>query len=118
LIRTLTLDNGVEFAQHQAIAQALNIDIFFCEPYCSWQKGSVENGNLQLREELPRDVRLNQFTQRRINRIVDRINHRPLKCLNFKHRQKYFKRLSHKLIIFTRRLKLIFFMRLLYKKFN
>jgi len=49
LLATVTFDNGGEFAEHQRIAQALNIDIFFCKPYASYEKGTIENGNRELR---------------------------------------------------------------------
>lgn len=42
-IHTITSDNGKEFANHKAIAEALNIDFFFAKPYQSWQRGANEN---------------------------------------------------------------------------
>ena len=45
LITTLTLDNGGEFSKHEEISKALKIDIFFCRPYASHEKGTIENGN-------------------------------------------------------------------------
>lgn len=84
LITTLTLDNGGEFAKHEAIAEALKIDIFFCRPYASYEKGTIENGNRQLRRDLPRDVKIDNYSQKEIDEIVNRVNNRPLKCLGFK----------------------------------
>jgi IS30 family transposase len=48
-VKTLTVDNGKEFADHQAIVQALGIQTYFADPYCSWQRGSNENFNELLR---------------------------------------------------------------------
>lgn len=84
LITSLTLDNGGEFALHETIAKALQIDIFFCKPYASYQKGTVENGNRQLRRDLPRDIEIEKYKQTDIDEIVNRVNNRPLKCLGYK----------------------------------
>jgi transposase, IS30 family len=84
LIETLTLDNGGEFARHEDIARALRIDTFFCDPYSSYQKGSVENGNGVLRYDLPRSADIDSLSQKQIDKIVDKINNRPMKCLGFR----------------------------------
>lgn len=84
LITTLTLDNGGEFAKHESIAKALNIDIFFCRPYASYEKGTVENGNRQLRRDLPREIEIDSYSQAQMDEIVNRVNNRPLKCLGYK----------------------------------
>ena len=52
--KTMTFDNGGEFAGHRALTQELGIKVFFTDPYCSWQKGGVENTNGRLRRDLPR----------------------------------------------------------------
>jgi IS30 family transposase len=83
LIQTLTFDNGGEFSKHEKIAKRLKIDTFFCDPYSSYQKGSVENGNGVLRYDLPRNTDIKSLTQKQINKIVDKINNRPMKCLGF-----------------------------------
>ena len=84
LIQTLTLDNGGEFSKHEDIAKCLRIDTFFCDPYSSYQKGSVENGNGVLRYNLPRSADIDSLSQKQINNLVDKINNRPMKCLGFK----------------------------------
>jgi len=83
LLATVTFDNGGEFAEHQRIAQALNIDILFCKPYASYEKGTIENGNRELRYSLPRDVAIDSYQQIKIDTIVNAINHRPMKCLGY-----------------------------------
>lgn len=84
LITTLTLDNGGEFANHESIAKRLEINTFFCDPYASYQKGSVENGNGVLRYDLPRSADIESYTQLQIDKIVNKINNRPMKCLGYK----------------------------------
>ncbi len=83
-ISSITFDNGSEFFSHLEIVRQLGISTFFCDPYKSWQKGSVENGNGVLRFELPRTTEINKMSQKEINRIVMRINRRPMKCLGFR----------------------------------
>ena len=78
------MDNGSEFANNETIAEALQIDIFFCRPYASHQKGTIENGNRQLRRDLPRHAKIDRYNQQEIDDIVNRVNNRPLKCLGYK----------------------------------
>lgn len=83
LIETLTLDNGGEFSDHEDIVKCLKIDTFFCDPYSSYQKGSIENGNGVIRYDLPRSTNLEKMSQKDIDKIIDKINNRPMKCLGF-----------------------------------
>lgn len=78
LFASCTLDNGGEFAQHETIAKKLNADTYFCDPYSSYQKGSVEQGNGVVRAELPRETDLGNMTQSEINKLMKEINNRPM----------------------------------------
>lgn len=53
-VKTLTVDKGKEFSDHQAIEQTLGIQTYFADPYCSWQRGSKENFNGLLRHYIPK----------------------------------------------------------------
>jgi IS30 family transposase len=57
-VNTLTLYNGKEFADHQAIDQRLGIQTYFADPYCSWERGSNENFNGLLRQFIPKKRRM------------------------------------------------------------
>lgn len=59
-LQTITLFNGSEFADHTAVAKAVNATIYFCDPYCSGQRGSNENTNSLIRQYFPKctDFRL------------------------------------------------------------
>lgn len=83
-VRTLTVDNGKEFAHHLATDQALGIQTYFADPYCSWQRGSNENFNGLLRQYIPKKRRMETVTDEELNMIQNRINHRPRKRLGFK----------------------------------
>lgn len=58
-LKSLTLDNGGEFSDHEQWFQELGLPSFFCDPYASWQKGGVENTNGRLRRDFPRNTRAN-----------------------------------------------------------
>lgn len=81
---TLTLDNGTEFHGHCEIAKKATLDVFFAEPYSSWQRGSNENANGVLRRFLPKGSNLANLTPQRLRRIVEWMNHRPRKCLEWR----------------------------------
>jgi len=81
---TLTLDNGVEFADHERIEKKAEATIFFADPYASWQRGSNENANGRLRRFVPRSMDLSQLSSQKLRRIVQKMNHQPRKCLGWK----------------------------------
>lgn len=91
MIKSLTLDNGSEFAKHQKIAEQLECKIYFCDPYKPYQKGAVENANTLIRKMLPRCVNIGSLSQNNINSIIDKFNNRPMKCLDFKTPSQIFK---------------------------
>jgi IS30 family transposase len=80
---SVTADNGSENADHLIVSQALSIPFYFCHPYHSWEKGSVENTNGLLRRYVPRDTDLNRVDQGDLDAIAAELNHRPRKCLGF-----------------------------------
>lgn len=82
-VKSITFDNGVEFSRHEKIAEKLKTKIYFCEPYKSYQKGTIENCNKQLREWLPKDALINVISQYEINARIKLLNQRPMKCLAY-----------------------------------
>lgn len=80
---TLTTDNGLEFANHQAIANALGIDYYFCHPYASWERGLNENINGLIRQYIPKGSSFDTITEAQIEMIAYKLNHRPRKSLNW-----------------------------------
>ncbi len=82
--KTLTFDNGKEFAEHEFIAQCLQAKVYFAHPYCSWERGLNENHNGLLRQFFPKKTNLLKVTQDQVNEAVYRLNHRPRKCLGYR----------------------------------
>lgn len=80
---SITYDNGIENTQHLLVNQALHSQSFFCEPYHSWEKGSIENRNGIIRQYLPKSTDFNPISQNLLSKIQDSINHTPLKCLGY-----------------------------------
>ena len=83
-VHTITTDNGKEFAQHEHIASTLDAQFFFAHPYCSWERGANENMNGLIRQFFPKNMRFETISQNDINAVIDKLNHRPRKCLGFK----------------------------------
>ena len=83
LRRTITYDNGPENVHHQRTNLKLGTRSFFCRPYHSWEKGSVEQVIGLIRRYLPKKTDLTKITRKELNRIESLLNHRPRKCLNF-----------------------------------
>jgi len=82
-IKTITADNGKEFAAHQLISEALNIDFYFAKPYASWQRGSNENLNGLIRQYIPKKTDFDTITDEDIKKITDELNNRPRKRYKF-----------------------------------
>jgi IS30 family transposase len=79
-MKSLTLDNGIENRYHAA----LRVPVYFCDPYSSWQKGSVENANKMIRHYLPKGMDLAEVTPARLQAIIRIINNKPRKILGYK----------------------------------
>jgi len=84
LVHTLTADNGKEFAEHQAIAKALNCDFYFADPYASWQRGLNENTNSLIRQYCPKGSCFKHLDDEHFEFIMHRLNNRPRKILGMK----------------------------------
>ena len=82
--RTITQDNGGEFARHEAVTAAIGMRAFFCDPHSPWQRGSIENANGRLRRELPRKTSLGDYTDDDINDVIWNLNSTPRKCLAYR----------------------------------
>lgn len=82
-IKSITYDNGGEFSKHEKINKELNIKSYFCKPYHSWEKGTVENINGLIRRFFPKGTNFDTITEEAISYVEDWINNRPMKILNY-----------------------------------
>lgn len=95
--KTITQDNGVEFALHYKMNEELQMQTYFCNPHSPWQKGGIENINGRLRRYFPKKTNLTEFSETKIQQIALRINTTPRKCLDYKTPLEVF---SHHLLHF------------------
>ncbi len=82
-IHTITADNGKEFAGHQSISKALNVDVYFAKPYHSWERGANENTNGLIRQYFKKGTSFENLTDKDIERVQNILNNRPGKKLGF-----------------------------------
>ena len=84
LKKSMTFDNGGEFTNHQELVDSMGMKTYFCDPYSSWQKGTVENINGRLRRDFPRKLNLNGVSQAEIEQINIMHNLTPREKLGYK----------------------------------
>lgn len=84
VIRTITFDNGKEFAGHAQIAKKLGVQTYFAKPYHSWERGLNEHHNGLIRQFLPKGTNFLEVTHKQVSAIQKNINDRPRNVLSFK----------------------------------
>jgi IS30 family transposase len=96
VFQTATTDRGKEFACYANLEAAHGVQVYFTDPYSSWQRGSNENANGLLREFFPKGTDFAQVREDELAQALDLINHRPRKCLGWKTAHESFsEELSH-----------------------
>jgi transposase, IS30 family len=94
LRKTITFDNGTEFARHQRLHD-LAMQTYFCDPHAPWQKGGIENAIGRMRRFLPRKTALATLPDGRFRALVSAYNNTPRKCLDFKTPAEAFAEVLH-----------------------
>jgi len=82
--KTITADNGSENTKHEYITKETGIKVFFCTPYHSWEKGSVENAIGVIRRFVPKGSNIDEITEEEIEWVENWYNNLPMKCLMYK----------------------------------
>ncbi len=100
-VKTITTDNGSEFAAHLEITKRLSIKgaeqvvVYFADSYCSWQKGAIENANKLIRRYIKKKASFDDFSDAKIMRIQKKLNRRPREKLDFDSpKKRFFKNIS------------------------
>jgi len=83
-VRTMTFDNGKEFAGFKALERGLGMRSYFARPYHSWERGTNENTNGLLRQFFPKGMDFGTIIQSNVDRALELLNNRPRKCLNYR----------------------------------
>ena len=81
--RSITFDNGKEFAEHKLLAARTQMPVFFAKPYAPWQRGTNENTNGLLRQFFPKGTSLENIAPRRVAHVARLLNNRPRKSLGY-----------------------------------
>lgn len=84
LRRSMTFDNGKEFAEHQKLTRGLGLEVYFADPYASWQRGTNENTNGLLRQFFIKGTDFTQVPHREVARVEQLINERPRRRLGYR----------------------------------
>jgi IS30 family transposase len=84
LRRSMTFDNGKEFAKHPRLTWGLGLEVYFADPYASWQRGANENMNGLLRQFFPKGTDFTQISHRQVARVEQLLNERPRKRLAYR----------------------------------
>ncbi|MFT7315338.1 MAG: IS30 family transposase [Paraglaciecola sp.] len=81
--KTVTADNGKEFAYHEKMTESLKCDVYFADPHCSWQRGLNENTNGLLRQYWPKSTDFKKVSQSAVQDVIVSANDRPRRKLNY-----------------------------------
>lgn len=82
-VHSITSDNGSEFAEHEFIANKLDLNFYFAHPYSSWERGLSEYTNKLIRQYVPKKSIFENYTNEYITDVQQKINRRPREYLDF-----------------------------------
>jgi len=83
ICRTITTDNGSENSDHEQITKQLKTPVYFCHPYHSWEKGTVENTIGRARRFIPKGTSIHSVNKKQLAKVEYWLNHTPRKCLGY-----------------------------------
>lgn len=83
-LKSISTDNDLLFQKHKELERLLGIRIYFCHPYHSWEKGTIENTNKYVRRDIPKSSDVSKYPKKFIQKIEAKLNRRYMKVLNYK----------------------------------
>jgi IS30 family transposase len=81
-LKTITTDNDLLVQHHKKLEKILNVKIYFCHPYSSWEKGTVENINGHIRKDIPKGSDISKYSKQFIRKIEEKLQRKFMECLN------------------------------------
>lgn len=81
-LKTITTDNDLLVQHHKKLEKILNVKIYFCHPYSSWEKGTVENINGHIRRDIPKGSDISKYSKKFISSIEEKLQRKFMECLN------------------------------------
>ena len=82
-MKTITADNDLLLQKHKELGTFLGVKMYFCDPYSSWQKGSIENANKNIRKDIPKGSDISKYSGYRIKKVEKKLNNRIMECAGF-----------------------------------
>ena len=82
-VKSITTDNGTEFACHEMIGKSLGVTIYFADPYASWQKGAIENANGLIRQYVPKTETFEHISHQQITKYAKKIMNIYCRAISF-----------------------------------
>jgi len=81
-LKTITTDNDILFRHHNRLEKLIDVKVYFCNPYHSWEKGSVENANKYIRKDIPKGSDISKYSKHFIRNIEKKLNRRFMEVTN------------------------------------
>lgn len=91
-MKTFTTDNDLLFRHHKELERLLHIKIYFCHAYHSWEKGTVEKINKEIRKDVPKGSNISKYSKRFIHSVEEKLQNKIYKVLNYRTPQEVFDR--------------------------
>jgi len=83
-LKSISTDNDLLLQKHKELEKLLKVKIYFCHPYSSWEKGSIENTNKYVRKDMPKGSDISKYSKQFIKQLAAKLNRRYMKVLNYK----------------------------------
>ena len=83
-LKSISTDNDLLLRKHKELEKLLRVKIYFCHPYHSWEKGTIENINKYIRRDVPKGSDISKYSKQFIRKLEAKLNRRYMKVINYK----------------------------------